>query len=267
MKFFTDSFLAFGLAAAALRADITPVSCDFNSYANNLPGGAEGLGYWEDANGWSTTEVGGYFHVSTTGSSDGSNFIRFNDAGPGYGATASISNTFGTVATNDRFSLSFSYLTANYWGTLVGIGSAAEQGVRLTIWQYDPANIVNLGTSTPLGGSPYNFAGAAWTDFRVDIDLGANGGSGSASVFARPTGSLAWSSIPSLSSINLGLDSTRTAGDSTNPLNWNTLWFHEEGATSGVDNVAIAPIPEPSQVLVSIALMVFVLIRLRRRSS
>lgn len=240
-KISSIAFLS-GFLSLALQAQVTPVSYDFNSYANDVNGN------WDNLNGWTTTTVGGFFHVTSANSSDGSSYIGFSDSGPGYGATASIANTFGTPTTSDQFYLSFSYYTGNFWGTSAGLGNSASQGLTLTAEQNDANNVSLSLDGTALAASSFDFSGSTWYDFAVDINLGANGGDGSATVFSRQTGTSAWNLVSSLDNIDLNLDSTRTAGDSSNPLNWNTLWFHEEGATSGIDNLDVAPgaVPEPS---------------------
>jgi PEP-CTERM motif len=231
-----------GFVTCALQAQVTSVKYDFNSYAN------DGSGNWDNANGWTTSINGGYFHVTSANSFDGSSYIAFWDGGPSVGGTASIANTFGRPTTSDHFSLTYSYYTGNFWGTSVGLGNAASQGLTLTASQSNPGNNVSLSLGgTSLAGSAYTFANNnSWYDFRVDIDLGANGGNGSATVYSREAGSLTWSVVPDLQGVDLELDALRAAEDSTNPLNWNTLWFHHEGATSGIDNLGLTPVPEPS---------------------
>jgi hypothetical protein len=264
MKLPLRSFLALVFLAGVARAEVTAVTYDFDDSVNNGEEPAyEGTGYWHNVDGWTTTTSGGYFYVSDTNSSDGSNYIRFTDSGSGVGATASIADTFGTVSTDEKFSFSFSYLSENYWGTLVGIGAGASQGITLEISNYFADGPVRLRVgSLLLADGDIDFD--LWEDFRVDVDLAANSGAGSASVFARGTGALVWSGVTGLSNVNLGLDVARSAGDSTNPLNWNTLWFHQEGATSGIDNIAVTSVPEPSQMLVAMALLLLVVARSRR---
>lgn len=228
-----------------LQAQVTGVNYNFNTYVNDTSGN------WDNANGWTTTVNGGYFYVTTANSSDGSSYIGFSSSGPTVGATASIANTFGTPTTSDQFSLSFSYYTGNYWGTTAGLGNSASQGLELGANEGNPGNNVLLSLNgTTLAGSSFTFAdNNSWYDFRVDIDLGANGGDGSATVYSRLTGTSTWDLVPDLENVNLSLDASRTDDDSSNPLNWNTLWFHHEGATSGIDNVDVAPglvVPEPS---------------------
>jgi hypothetical protein len=226
--------------AAATHAQVVPVTYNFNGYTP---------GDWTNANGWTTTSynTGALFQV-TSGGPDGSNYIRFDDMGAGVGATAQISNTFGSVTTTERFSYSFSYLTSNYWGTAVGVSAnAPSSGLLLN------ASVALGGAQLTLNGNvlgtgSVDFTNTSWFDFRVEVDVGANGGTGSATVFGRTSGSSSWSAITGMTNLNLGLDATRIATDSTNPLLWSTLSFHHEGAASGIDNVSISAsaIPEPS---------------------
>ena len=224
-----------------LRAEISPVLFDFDAYANNVASS------WVDGNGWDTQGSGGEFYVSNIGGFAGSNFIRFSDSGAGEGAMAAISNEFGRPESYEKFSLNFSYWNHNYWGTEVGLGNASRAGLRLTTLQYDAQTIRLALGNVDLGSGAYTFA-SEWTDVRLDIDLAANGNGGAASVYARPTGGgeAAWALVPGLGAIRLGLDAARTRIDSTNPLQWNTLWFHHEGADSGIDNVAVQSVPEPA---------------------
>lgn len=226
--------------ALSTSAQVVPVTYNFNS---STPG------TWTNADGWTTTSynTGAQFQV-TSGGPDGSNFIQFDDMGAGVGATAQISNTFGTVTTTERFSYSFSYLTTNYWGTVVGVSAnAPTTGLLLNASSYLGGAQLSLNGNALATGST-SFTGGNWYDFRVDVDVGANGGSGSATVYGRTSGSSSWSTISGMTNINLGLDVTRTATDSTNPLQWNTLSFHHEGAASGIDNLSLtaSAIPEPS---------------------
>ncbi len=238
-------FLLISLTST-LCAQIVPITYDFDSYQNNSDtAGYEGSGHWTGSNGWSTTTHGGSLFISATDSHDGSNYIRFTDSGSGVGGTAFIENTFGTLRTDERFSFSFSYLDSNHWGTSVGFGSQSRAGVALTASASSGLSLTLNGAS--VGSFASNYSGPeSWHDFRVDLDLGANGGSGLASVFSRITGESAWAPVTDMADLNLGLDVTRTAADSANPLNWDTLWFHHEGATSGIDNISVSAIPEPS---------------------
>lgn len=237
------SLFCAALMTGGAQAAINPVWYTFDSYTNDVDG------HWTNANGWTTAESGGYFYISNDNSSDGTNYVRFSDSGAGVGATASISNTFGTLDESTATSLLYSYYHGNYWGTTVGLGSSASQGISLASSISDSMVRLYLG-GTQLASQTFDFSGPMWTDFRLDVDIGANGGSGSATAYARATGSgVEWTPIDGMAGINLGLDASRTALDSTNPANWNTLWFHEEGADSGIDGVAVLAVPEPSSLV------------------
>lgn len=259
------AILFFCLGPAAY-AQIAPVIYDFNGYTNNSgTNDYEGSGFWSNANGWSTTESGGYLYISNTASHNGSSYVRFTDFGGGVGATASISNTFGTVRTDERFSFSFSYLDHNYWGTMVGLRSSSDVGgIELIASGVSGLNLLVGGGS--VGAVSFDFSGSeSWHDFRVDLDVGANGGSGSASVYHRATGGETWSAVSGMIGLNLGLDGTRTDEGSANPENWDTLWFHHEGANSGIDNIAVSAVPEPATyaALFGVAALGFALSRRR----
>ena len=43
--------------------------------------------------------------------------------------------------------------------------------------------------------------------------------------------------MPGLVDVDLALDQTAT--DATNPMTWDALWLHFEGATYGLDNVEV----------------------------
>lgn len=234
-------FLLLPFLAAGLYAQIVPVTHTFND-PQTFP-----VGLWEGGGGWSTTQTGDTRFTVTDGGVDGTNYVAYFFSGGGFGATASRPMTAPSI--NEQFTVSFNYATSNMWGTQVGLGPTARSGLTLT-------GDLNGGpfARLTLGDTNVSYLGGLllsdpWHSLQMEVDLGANGGSGSVSVFARPASSGTWTAISGMTNLNLGLDPTRTAGDASNPLNWDTLWFHHEGATSGIDNIALSSmsaVPEPS---------------------
>lgn len=230
--------IAIAVSGLALNASAQVVSAlyDFNNSDQNPV--YQG---WYGSNGWSASATEWYLDTYE-GGPDGTPYVAYDFAGAGWGGTAS--RTFNAPTTNEQFSLGFSYLTVNYWGTSLGFGSSASAGFNMTATNYLGSRLaITSGGTTASGDLTFS---EAWHDFRVDIDLGANGGSGSASFYEKASSESAWALIDGLANINLDLDQTRTASDDSNPLNWDTLWFHLEGAGSGIDNISVSAIPEPS---------------------
>lgn len=75
-----------------------------------------------------------------------------------------------------------------------------------------------------------------WSTYKMVIDFDANGGAGSLSLFARPTGG-SFQAIPQVQNINLGL--TPGAGNKLDPDMWKNLYIHSTGSYSGFDNITI----------------------------
>ncbi|MDD5349018.1 MAG: PEP-CTERM sorting domain-containing protein [Chthoniobacteraceae bacterium] len=214
-----------------LHAELTSVRYTFDSENNSA-------GVWVPGPGsWTTTHVGANLFVGEDWSA--SKYISYNTPGAGFGGTAWIANAAGTASLDSQFSLEFSLYSNTYWGTLAGFGNAAFGGISVG-WASINGCTLQLG-STVLGNVAYAFTANSWYDLRLDVDLAANSGEGSASVFVRPTGNAAWIAVTNLSDVDLNL--TQRGVD---PSTWNTLWFHEEGAGCGVDNVSLTVIPEPT---------------------
>jgi hypothetical protein len=81
--------------------------------------------------------------------------------------------------------------------------------------------------------------GNSWFRIRFVMDLSANQGQGSGTIFFKSLtdGETSWRTDATLTNFSLKLDTT--ADDSSNPTKWNALWLHFEGATAGLDNIRI----------------------------
>jgi hypothetical protein len=84
-----------------------------------------------------------------------------------------------------------------------------------------------------------DLSGNTWFRIRFVMDLSANQGKGAGTVLFKSLtdGETIWRTDATLTNFNLKLDAT--ANDSSNPIKWNTLWLHFEGATAGLDNIRI----------------------------
>ncbi len=75
-----------------------------------------------------------------------------------------------------------------------------------------------------------------WSTYKMVIDFDANGGAGSLSLFARPTGG-SFQAISQVQNINLGL--TPGSGNKLDPDMWKNLYIHSTGSYTGFDNITI----------------------------
>ena len=154
----------------------------------------------------------------------------------------------------------------NWWGTLFGVGYDADgDGVVLPPMNYETTN-PNPNLPTQDGGIyfvttaqddrpmfingvvlpnntlpvdfDYDFEG--WTRWRIMIDLNANGGAGSVTLFADHGCTGEFQPIPEIQGINAGL--TPGSGDRFDPAMWDGIFFLNS-SKAAYDNLLVRHIP------------------------
>ena len=197
--------------------------------------------------------------VTATLSHDGTPSLRFQEVGPGYGCDASRINDaawlFAPFAGVERSAMFQCDMQVGYWGGSFGLGhdtngdgvirgsQQGERGVRfqlgtqgnqqLRLYRGDQTFVqATLATAGGIGGGD-------WVRVRVVMDLGANSGAGAGTVLVQnlSQGATTFSAVPGLIDVDLALDQAAT--DASNPLLWDALWLHFEGATYGLDNIEV----------------------------
>jgi len=197
--------------------------------------------------------------VTATLSHDGTQSLRFQESGPGYGCDASRINDFSWLyapfigtETNAMFQAD---IRVGYWGGAFGLAhdtngdtiirgnQPGERGVRFHVG-------TNSGVQFRLYAADQTFvqvplaslgpvSGGHWLRVRVIMDFTAAGGAGHGSVFVQNLTLAApgFTPVPGLQGIPLALD--QTALDASNPLLWDAMWLHFEGATYELDNIEV----------------------------
>lgn len=197
--------------------------------------------------------------VTATMSHDGTPSLRFQEVGPGYGCDASRVNDgawlFAPFAGVESSAMFECDMQVGYWGGSFGLAhdtngdgvirgsQQGERGVRFQIGTQSNQQLrlyrgdqsfaqASLASAGGVGGGD-------WVRVRVIMDLAANAGAGSGSLFLQniTQGATSFTAVPGLQDIDLALD--QTAADASNPLLWDAMWLHFEGATYGLDNVQV----------------------------
>ncbi len=197
--------------------------------------------------------------VTSTLAFNGSKGLRFQESGPGFGTDASRLNNASwsfpplpSVLRNVYFQAD---MQVGYWGGSFGLAydrnangivrgtEAGERGVRFNIGTYSGTQFELIAADNTKVQVPLTnlgtVAGGHWLRIRVIMDLtGANaGGLGYVEVQNLTLAATTLTPVPGLQGVPLGLNPT--AADATNPLLWNALWLHFEGATYSLDNIEI----------------------------
>ena len=237
-----------------------PVTYDFNSLSGS------NLAHYTTVNGQDNWTSNGFifgtpipsWHVGVTNSLgfDGSQSLQFVRVGAGFGADASRLNdkSFG-FKTMNKISYFQADFGVSFWGGQFALAYDAngdgvirktgpsEIGPTLTIGSNSPLVGVQLrdaaGTITKVPLSAVSGVGGDWIRLRLQMDLNANGGQGSGTVYYQnlSDGDTALQIVPGLVNINLALD--KDATDGSNPKLWNAMWLHFEGAVNQLDNIEI----------------------------
>jgi hypothetical protein len=196
--------------------------------------------------------------VTATLGFDGTPALRFQEQGPGVGADASrlndgafsiptfdgseteafIQADFGFGAWGNQFALGYDTnadsiirrSTPNEIGPRLSIGCFEQAGVSVT-------NAAGITTKVPV--SNVNAGCTEWVRLRLVMDFTANGGQGSGDVYFKnlTNGDTCLQPVTGLQGINLGLNPG--SGDASDPVNWNGMWGHMEGATNELDNIRV----------------------------
>jgi hypothetical protein len=195
--------------------------------------------------------------VTATMSHDGTKCLWFQEAGPGYGCDASRISVatfapFAGLGFNAMFEVD---IKVGWWGgsfgmahdtngdTLIRGNQPGERGVRFAVGGSSGAQFRLYSADQTFVQVPLSSAAQAssgdWLRVRVIMDLPAVGGTGLGSVFVKNLthGDPAFSAVSGLLDIPLALDLVAT--DATNPLLWDAVWLHFEGAAYALDNLNI----------------------------
>lgn len=197
--------------------------------------------------------------VTATLSHDGTQCLRFQEVGPGYGCDASRINDgawlyppFGGNEPNAMFQAD---IQVGFWGGSFGLAhdtngdliirgnQPGERGVRFLVGtqanvQFRLYRADQTFVQVPLANAGA-VSGGQWLRVRVVMDLGAAGGSGLGSVFVQnlTLGAPGFTPVQGLQDVSLALDAT--AANATNPALWDAVWLHFEGATYALDNIEV----------------------------
>jgi len=197
--------------------------------------------------------------VTATLGKDGTKCLRYQESGPSYGCDASRINdanwSYPSFSSSVRNAYFQADLQLGFWGGSFGLAydtnnngvirgnEPNERGVRFNVGtqtnvQFQLIGANNIGVTVPLANLG-TVAGGHWLRIRVIMDLAAagTGGLGYVEVQNLTLGATSFTAVPGLQGVPLGLNPV--AINATNPLLWNALWLHFEGATYGLDNVEI----------------------------
>ena len=197
--------------------------------------------------------------VTATLSHDGTPCLRFQEVGPGYGCDASRVNDgawlFAPFAGVEPSAMFECDVQVGYWGGTFGLAhdtngdgqvrgnQPGERGVRFLIGTQGNQQLrlyrADQSFAQASLASAGGVGGGDWVRVRVIMDLAANGGAGAGSLYLMniSQGATSFTAVPGLQDVDLALD--QSAADATNPLLWDALWLHFEGATYSLDNVQV----------------------------
>ncbi|MFO1050933.1 MAG: hypothetical protein U1F36_01805 [Planctomycetota bacterium] len=196
--------------------------------------------------------------VTATLSWDGSHSLQFQEVGPGYGSDASRINDgnwgYAAFAGTETQAFFQADVKVGYWGGVFALGhdtnnngtirgsETGELGVRFKIGTYSTVQLQLIaanGTATTTPLAPLGITGGHWVRIRVVMDLAANAGAGSGSLWVQDitAGQTFFTPAPGLQGIPLGLNPG--ALDARNATLWDAVWLHFEGATYGLDNILV----------------------------
>jgi hypothetical protein len=205
-----------------------------------------------------------YVGVTDTLGFDGTQALRFQRVGAGYGADASRLNDANFSIPNFRghkggfFQADFGI---GYWGNEFALAydansdgvvlktDASEIGPRLLVGSEVNRQIKVISADGSTTTAPLSNANGAvsgdWLRLRLLMDFTANDGQGSGSVYYQNLnkGDTTLQPLAGLQDINLKLN--LQAADGSNPALWNAMWLHMEGATNQLDNIVVARITPP----------------------
>lgn len=254
------------LASVSLGAQL--VTYDFNALTGsdvhpftNL----DGQGGWTSQGYIGATPTASLqMGVTATLGFDGTQALRFEDIGAGYGADASHLRDAALPLPDFTGGESLIVLQADiyvgFWeGSLGWAHDANGDGeIRRPVDASEIGPVVRIGSNDATAGLslyaadgtfervPLATAGAAggeWIRVRLTIDPGAYGGAGSGTVATQNLTLGATELVPVSGLINLPLALDSGASDGANPALWDAVWIHFEGATYQLDNLTFGAVP------------------------
>ncbi len=196
--------------------------------------------------------------VTASLSHDGTPALRFQESGPGFGCDASRINDsnwlFPPFAGIERTASFEVDIKVGFWGGSFGLAhdtngdgvirgsQAGERGVRFMIGSQANQQLRLYAADQTFAQVPLSglgISGGHWVRVRVIMDLVADGGAGRGSLFVMniTQGATDFTAVAGLQEIPLALDPA--ALDATNPIFWDAVWLHFEGATYELDNIDI----------------------------
>lgn len=255
------------LLAFVLKAQ-TEISIDFNNYAENAPLNGQ--------DGWVSrahSAGGGQFVTAYLGGEgnttlDESMGLFFNNANTNFGEIATHKSTPG-------FQFDFSSggtieieldVYRNWWGTVFGVGYDADgDGVVLPPMYYETTR-PNPNLPSQDGGvwfvttaqddremfingivlpnntlaADFDYPQSGWTRWKIMIDLEANNGEGSVTLFANYGGTGDFEPVPECQGLNVGL--TPGSGDRNDPAMWDGIFILNSSKAS-YDNLVVRHTP------------------------
>ena len=228
--------------------ELRALTYDFNAYT---------LGDLHGQSGWGSEGFNGASGIQiATGSFDSSRFALFSDAGAGRGASAWNQGAFSALNGSEAVTLQFDFRAGTTQSNYVGLGWDNASG-KVTLNSaanrhgFEIKTALSGGIAVFLNGSSFGtdsggFTDGGWYTIRVNMDLAANSGAGSLSVVSKVANASSFDPVTGLQNVNMGLD--RLGTSASDPTLWNTLWFHNEGGFSGMDNLAVTAVPEPAPI-------------------
>lgn len=205
-----------------------------------------------------TFNAGNRCGVTQTLSHDGTPALRFQESGPGYGCDASRINDgnwlfapFAGTETHAKFQVD---IRVGFWGGTFGLAhdtsgdgiirgnQPGERGVRFSVGSQSNQQFRLYAADQTFAQAPLSSIGASgghWLRVSVIMDFTGAAGAGTGSVFVQnlTLNEPGFRAVPGLQDVPLALD--QTAADATNPLLWDAMWLHFEGATYELDNIDI----------------------------
>jgi hypothetical protein len=249
--------LAFIVLGMVATAQVIEHSYDFNDLD---------LGNLDGQDGWTTVvnsggspnEMDVAYEYQGVVSYDGTKAVMYGQSGGNYGRT-------GSRASEENFPFDFTLggtveveldINTGWWGTLFGFGYDVNNNGYLmpaieTIVNIEPneggfgIHIANQSYPQMIffmpDGSKVNFSfpfgsSSGWFRYKFFLDLDANGGAGSVTLFVREMEG-DFVPVPEISDLNLGL--TPGTGTSEDPATWSKIFLHATGGTSGFDNMVL----------------------------
>ncbi len=248
--------LLVGCALATAISASAQVSYNFNSLtgSNTYPfTNLNGQDGWTSQGYPSNLQMG----VTATTGYDGTQCLRFEDIGSGYGADASHMRT-GTFAiptlTGQETSIVLQGdFMVGYWGNILRLAydanadgmvrqtTPAELGPGLDIGSYTGVELIvwsAAGTPSTVTLAGLGISYGDWVRLRLEIFPGSGSqGIGQVSYQDLTRGDPALAPVAGLQNVNMELNWAATGV--TNPALWDAVFLHMEGAVNQFDNLVL----------------------------